>query len=216
MNITAKELKEQDPTRFEHEYYKWCEYACDYDWWDGEYAYFKEQAEARGAYVDDIEFSVSWSQSDYASWRGSVELDQWLKTSDAHKDDPRTFVLCELLRDGAVDASVRVSHSGVYCKVPRVSLDTGLEPDEDEVVTSGPLMGASAGELWESIGGHDYADELERDLQEWAGSLADDLYRTLRDELGYLTSEECFIEECEVNDVTFEVDDECHNCDKCA
>lgn len=214
MNITAKELKEQDPTRFEHEYYKWCEYACNYDWWDCEYDYFKEQAEARGAYVDDIEFSVSWSQSDYASWRGSVELDQWLKTSTAYKDDPRAFVLCELLETGAVDIGVRVAHSGGYCPAPRVSLD-GPRVQEDWV-RSGPLAGADVDELMESIGGYDYADELERDLQEWAGSLADDLYRALRDELGYLTSEERFIEECEANGVTFEVDDECHNCDKCA
>lgn len=216
MNITAKELKEQDPTRFEHEYHEWCVDNPCYDWWDWTYDDFKERMKARGAAVDDIEFSVGYCQSDYASWDGTVSLRLWLETSDAHKDDPRTFVLCELLRDGALSASACVSHSGAHCKVPRVSLDAWWDSEPGDQVRSGPLAGADVDGLVQSICDNAYVEELERDIQEWAESMAGDLYRALRDELEYLTSEESFIEECEANDVTFEVGDACHNCDKCA
>jgi hypothetical protein len=70
MNI--KELQEKYPHRFQAEYEKWYEYACDYEWWEYTYDWYKEQMLAHGVRVDDIEFSGFGSQGDYANWCGII------------------------------------------------------------------------------------------------------------------------------------------------
>ena len=45
-------------------------------------------------------------------------------------------------------------------------------------------------------------------LQAYVDNISHQLYRDLRDEYEHLTSEESFIESCECNDVTFEIEGE--------
>jgi hypothetical protein len=47
---------------------------------------------------------------------------------------------------------------------------------------------------------------IEDEVLKWCQDLAHDLYVSLRDEYEYRTSEESFIESCECNEITFEID----------
>lgn len=51
-------------------------------------------------------------------------------------------------------------------------------------------------------------DELEKDIEQWLQDRADELGTQAQEEWEYRTSQEYFEEDCEVNDVTFEADDE--------
>jgi len=53
-----------------------------------------------------------------------------------------------------------------------------------------------------------YAASLEDELQSYVDEVCKDLYSRLRDEYEHLTSEESFIESCECNDITFEIEGE--------
>jgi len=78
--VTAKELKELDPKRFDAEYHKWLEHAADYEWWDYIYDDFKEDMLAKvGMQVEDINFDVSYSQGDYAAFAGRMPLNMWME-----------------------------------------------------------------------------------------------------------------------------------------
>jgi hypothetical protein len=60
-------------------------------------------------------------------------------------------------------------------------------------------------EAWEELVDQQISDlSIEDEVLAFCEELADKLYRALRDEYEYLTSEEMFIEHCEINEVTFE------------
>jgi hypothetical protein len=55
-----------------------------------------------------------------------------------------------------------------------------------------------------------YAAGLEDELQSYVDDACRDLYQRLRDEADHLLSEESFIESCECNEITFEIEEEDH------
>lgn len=205
MNITAKELQEMDPKRFEKEYYKWLEHACDYDWYDYTFEDFKERGKTQGFDVEDVQFSLGYSQSDYASWDGGIDVLKWV-SAQPDANEPKWFTLIQLVESDAVEVSCSVSTRG-FRGSTLVNLDWRYVLEG--TVGSGPLAGADAGELFEEVvGGDEAMGTLENALQGAAESFASDMYEALRDEYEHLTSEEQFIEDCECNDVTFEVEEE--------
>jgi len=48
----------------------------------------------------------------------------------------------------------------------------------------------------------------ENELQSYVDEVCNNLYRMLRDEYEHLTSEEAFIDSCECNEITFEIEGE--------
>lgn len=202
--ISAKELHEADPKRFEEEHWKWTEHMPDYEWYDYLLNDFKEQGKAKGFDIEDIRFTGFWSQGDGASWTGDVDIVKYIEANNLQAD-PQWFGLGELVKGEWVARYV-----GVYTRDPRNSHYNTMRSewyrdtqyDESSVFDAGPLMGALVSKVADSV---DW-ELCEEHMLEDAKSFADDMYKALREEYEYLTSEESFIEHCECNEVMFEVE----------
>lgn len=203
--ITAKELLAQDSKRFQKEYSSWCEHALDYDWWDFIEECFKNDVAPEGVTVERIYFSLAYSQGDYASFEGQINVAEWM---ESNKDGDQTYAekypaLYLAVMDYGEYASVsdRTSRGGW----PRVNFDGTCVGNTEP---AGIFVGLE-NEDWDELvcEQHDAAD-LEKELQSTVEAMCRKLYRDLQDECEHLMSEQSFIESCEANDVTFEIEDE--------
>ncbi len=203
--LSASELQSSDPKRFQKEYSEWCEYALDYDWWDCIEERLKEQLAPEGITVERIYFSLSYSQGDYASFEGQINVAEWMA---ANKDGDQTYAekypaLYLAIMDYGDYASVsdRTSHGGW----PRVIFEGNAVGN---TVPAGIFAGLD-NEDWDDLVCEQYdAAGIEDALQSAVEAMCRKLYCDLQAEYEHLTSEESFIESCEANDVTFETEDE--------
>jgi hypothetical protein len=201
--LSAQELSQQDPKRFQQEYSKWTEYALDYDWWDYAEEQLKERLAPAGVAVEGVEFSLSYSQGDYATFKGRINISMWM---EANKDGEQTYAekypaLFLAAQDYGDWASVNTWNRRYHASV---TYDAHL------VGNTGP-EGVFSGldqEAWDELVEEQLdAAGLEKALQDYVDDISRQLYRDLRDEYEHLTSEESFIESCECNDVTFEIEE---------
>jgi hypothetical protein len=198
-HLTAKELQTQDPKKFQKEYSKWQEYALDYDWWDYMEENFMTDMAKIGISVSRINFSLSYSQGDYASFEGSIAVDEWMD----HKSYDVTYPALYLaVKDYGEFAGVSDrTNRGCW---PRVSFD-------GNVVGNTNPEGIFAGleqEAWDELVEDQYRSAgLEDEMQSEVEALCRKLYSDLRDESEHLTSEQSFIESCECNEITFETEE---------
>lgn len=197
-NLTAKELQTIDPKRFQQEYLEWTEYALDYDWWDYMEENFKTDMANKGVSVSRIYFSLSYSQGDYASFEGSISVDEWM----AHKGYDETYPALYLAAlDYGEWATVSDRSRGSW---PRVNLDGNLAGNTD---ATGIFTGLDR-EAWDELVYEQFSSAgLEDEMQSFVEAECRKLYSDLRDEYEHLTSEESFIESCECNDITFETEE---------
>jgi len=202
--VSASDLKTLDPKRFEREYSKWTEHNLNYDWWDSSYEMFKTDMAAEGVDVDKIYFSVSYSQGDYASFEGTIDVGDWMHRN---KDGDQTYAEkypalflatcdyggCASVSSGWRDSWPSVNWDGACVgNTPPAGIFTMLDTD-----------------AWDELVADQYADaSIEHALQEWVQDKCRELYRQLQEEIEYLNSEESFIESCECNDVTFEIEED--------
>lgn len=198
MKLTAKELKERSPSQFEREYWEWVSNSFSYDWWDGVYDCFVADCEPMGITVDPgrIYFSLSYSQGDYASFEGCIDLGKWMD----HQGYSEKYLALRLdAEEFGAYGHIRGQQNGTYVDLdyyPGQTSPTGVFSDLPQ-------------EAWDELVEEQFkAEEWDDHMSEQVRSLADDLYRRLQQEYEYLSSEEQFIESCECNDVTFYVDDE--------
>ena len=196
--LTAKELQAQDPKRFRDEYIKWTEYALDYDWWDYMEERLKENLALKGFSVTRIWFSLSYGQGDYAAFEGGIAVDEWM----AHKGYDVTYPALYLAaKDYCEFASVSSRGRGGSA---RVNLEGNL-------VGNTPPTGVFAGleqDAWDELVSEQYyMAGLEDEMQSDVDAECQELYTDLREEYEHLTSEESFIESCECNNVTFEIEE---------
>ena len=181
------------------------------DWHEDIYARAMEEAPERGFLIDNIQFSGFHSQGDGASWTGYVYLpffiDYHSKPEDA--DYAQHVVLRELIKDGWCEESVTISRNGFYYNHSGTMRSSGVDDrlyyaDEDSVMDKGILEGANVQELAKSI---DY-EYLLSQLDEWllgkAQKYADEIYKQLREEYDAYTSEEYFIDLCDINGWRFD------------
>ena len=196
---TAKELLAQDPKRFQKEYSKWTEYALDYDWWDYMEERFKNDAAAEGITVERIYFSLSYSQGDYASFEGQINVAEWMEAKGYDETYPALYLA---VKDYGEYASVsdRTSRGGW----PRVTFDGTCVGNTEPA----GIFAGLENEDWDELvcEQHDAAG-IAGELQSTVEALCRELYSDLRDEYEHLTSEESFIESCECNDITFETEE---------
>ena len=194
MNI--HELKNQDPKRFEREYDEWREHAAGYEWWDDVEMAFQERMKPLAVHVDRIYFSLGYCQSDYAAFEGRVFFHRWMENNGYAESHQMLYLdatqTCEYFSVGAMRDHARVNFDyyvgnaqpcGIFAELPVAAWDELVE----EQLNS---------EDWHQL------------TQAWVDDVCGDLYRELRDEYEYLTSEEQFIEYCEFTDVTFTTDEE--------
>ena len=192
--MNANDLKVSDPKRFQNEYEKWRENACDYDWWDCVQDYLKDDCAEHGITVKDIQFNLGYSQSDFAAFNGQIDVVEWMAANGYDVEYPALYVAMEDYREYASISSSHRSHarvnldyavigntypSGVFKNLDRVAWDELVEEQCDMA-------------------------NLEEAMQKWVSERCNKLYRELRDEYEHLTSKESFIESCECNEITFE------------
>lgn len=196
--VTAQELLILDKARFDTAYYKWAENAADYKWWEDEYDCFKEKCNALSITVTDITFSGFCSQGDGAAFGGRVDLTALMEREGLDVQYPALYI--------------GVKNDGSYARI-HITRSNNMRCGEYEMYANqtapdGVFSGLDQ-EAWE-----DLVDEQDRDAGlEYAAltacqKLADQLYRDLEAEYEHMTSKESFIESCECNDVTFEIETE--------
>ena len=199
--VTAKELRELDPKRFEREYYKWCEYAHDYEWWDYIDQMFTDKMAAVGARVDKIYFSLSHSQGDCAGFEGRVDVSKWMH--HAKYDNDRTFA------EAFPALYIAVVQDGAYVIITsnhRYRADLEYRCHVEYTEPEGVFQHLDE-EAWRDLLiDQEYDADLEANVQAWVDARGDELYNDLRKEYEYLSSEESFIESCECNEITFEIE----------
>ena len=195
--VTVQELLILDKARFDTAYYKWAETAADYKWWEFVYDAFKEKCEALRIFVHDITFRGFCSQGDGAAFGGRVDLTALMEREGLDVQYPALYI--GVKNDGSY---VRIAFNGNNMRSATYEMyANGTSPD-------GVFSGLDD-EAWEAlIAEQDTAAGLEDLALAECQKLADQLYRDLEAEYEHMTSKESFIESCECNDVTFEIETE--------
>jgi hypothetical protein len=195
--VTAAELLILDEKRFDQEYNKWLEYTADYDWWDYIYEDFKAQCHAMHITVDNITFSGFWSQGDGAAFAGRVDLTALMERKGLDVEFPALYI--GVKNDGSYS---RLAFNGNNMRCG------AYENYANQTAPDGVFSGLDQ-EAWEElIEEQDTEARLEDHALEEGEALAADLYNRLEEEYECLTSKEAFIESCECNEVTFEIETE--------
>ena len=196
--LTAKELQNIDPKRFQQEYLKWTEYAAYDDWWDYIEEHFKTRLANRGYEVRRIYFSISYSQGDYAAFEGDIHVAEWMLAKGYDETYPALYLAA---KDYNEYASIANRNRGWG---PRVNLDGNLVGN---TYPAGIFAGLEQ-EAWDELVEEQLSSAgLEDEMQSDVDAECQELYTDLRDEYEHMTSEESFIESCECNDITFEIEE---------
>jgi hypothetical protein len=196
--VTASELLILDARQFQKEHEDWQQNAFGYDWWDGVYEYFKETCDGLGIRVDQIAFSGFWSQGDGAAFEGRVDLTKFMEHKGLHIEHPALYLAVK--DDG--------SYFLVRCSRTNNMRGGEYECYANQTAPSGIFEGLDQ-EAWEELVEVQEEDaQLEDAALEYCKELAGGLYRDLETEYEYLTSEESFIESCDCNEITFELETE--------
>ena len=185
------------------------------DWYESVYScYIGDKAvEAKGMLVENIQYSGFYSQGDGASWTGRVNTENFIQhhVKPDHPDAGRYMALLALIQEGwtdngatIYDTSYMYIHSGCM-KLEGIRFTADIDADDnEEVFTQGIFQGAGINGVARAIG----VESLINDLEEWvlkeAKSLADDIYKALRDEYEAYTSEETFKEIIYINGWRFD------------
>lgn len=202
MEVSASDLRDLDPKKFQREYHKWLEHAVDYEWWDYIEDNFKKTMETFGVTVNRIFFDLGYSQGDHAGFVGRIYIADWMKAVNV--DHEFTYA------DAYSALFLGAEYDGSYINVDerRGSMRFDVYIDAANSPPAGVYQNLDE-ETWEELVEEQYNDmDVDLTIRRWVEAKADDLYRELRDEHDSLTSEDAFIESCECNEITFEVDDE--------
>ena len=195
--VTAQELITLDVSRFDDEYNKWLGYCMDGDDMEHIKDDFTERCGQIGIRVDNIGYCISYSQGDGAHFDGRVDVTTFMEHT---KLDERYLALYLAVKDDGSYVNVSTTHHG------------NMQVNDwnmwaNQTAPSGVFKDLPQ-EDWEDLvdAQTDEAD-IEAKVLELCKDLANDLYDSLRDEYEWRTSEESFIESCECNDITFEVEE---------
>lgn len=199
--ITAKELQELDSRRFDKEYYAWCEHAADYEWWDYIEQDFTDEMAAKGVRVDKILFSVGYSQSDYAGFEGRVDAYKWMCNNKDGEDtyaDKYPALAIAAKQDGS---HLDVDMSRGYARFDFTEYMYNTDPEG--------IFQHLDPEAWEKLVTEQFDDaDLEANITAWVEARCHELYRELQDGYEDVTSVEAFLDSCECNEVTFEIEED--------
>jgi len=195
--VTAQELITLDVSRFHDEYNKWLGYCMDGD--DMEFIKddFTERCGQIGVRVDNIGYCISYSQGDGAHFDGRVDVTTFMEHTHLVE---RYLALYLAVKDDGSYVNVSTTHRG------------NMQVNDwnmwaNQTAPSGVFKDLPQ-EDWEDLvdAQTDEAD-IEAKVLEFCKDLANDLFASLQDEYEHRTSEESFIESCECNDITFEVEE---------
>ena len=207
--VTAAELKMLDPKRFEKEYWDWVSYSALWDdWADSIEEMFKETVAPFGARVESIEYDIG-GYNPQAIFLGSVALDEFMEECKV-EGVPLSELYPALY--------LAVCEDGSYIRVTSNYRRMGIHLDLREQVSTTDPVGIFSGldpDAWEELLDEQWnACDLESHVRSFIDDQCADLARDLQAEYEHLTSEEAFLESCEANEITFEleIEDESEFC----
>lgn len=171
----------------------------DHDWWDSEYAEFKEDMCKIGIYVRNIYFSGFWSQGDGAMFEGHV--DNW-----------DSFLASLGMKQAALTKHARthfdfyVDHVGPYAHEHCTEFEALLRlPSEYDSAEEFLEWHGTGEELHDAVMVAALSAFSTEDLeQRFTESFKDHmraLYRRLETEYEYLTSDEAVLDSLDANDL---------------
>ena len=197
--LTATELKELDPRRFMKEYGAWQEYAIYDDWADWIKEDYESQMQVYGIKVDRFVWSISYSQGDGAAFDGHVSLYAWMEANPQYIERyPALYLACK--QDGSY-LTLRTGKRGMY-------MHTNMTEYMYETSPEG-VFGMLDEDTWHELVNDQYDSAgLEDEIKSMCERFMQDMYDRLRDEYENITSEDAFIESCECNEITFEIEGE--------
>jgi len=197
--VTAQELKSLDPKQFDKEYYKWQEYAVYDDWAEYIQEDFASQMKVQGIHVDRFTWNISYSQGDGAAFDGHITIYQWMEANPQYIERyPALYLACKT--DGSY-MTLRVSNQGLYMHTNMTEYLYETQPEGVFGMLDEETWVELVLDQWDSAG-------LEGEMKSTCERFMKDFYDRLRDEYEHLTSEESFIESCECNGITFEIEGE--------
>lgn len=204
--LSASELKEMDRRRFDREYSKWAEWQWQEDWpVECAQEKYTELYTPKGIEIERLHYRISFSQGDYASFSGRVFLAEWMAAVQTCPDGP-TYAERYPALYLACDAD------GSYMRVHGEEERRGWRIEWDASWTGVAPCGIFANmpeEDWDALIEEQAAEaDLEDEIRKYCQSIGRDMYRELSDAYMDATSEESFIESCEANEITFEVEPE--------
>jgi len=197
--VTAKELKELDPKQFQKQYYAWQEYAVYDDWADWIKENFEADMRCEGIKVDKFTWDIGYSQSDGAAFDGHVIIYEWMEANPQYIERyPALYIACK--QDGSY-MTLRTNNRGFYMHTNIVDHLYETAPEGVFSMLDEDAWTELVIDQWDRAG-------LEGEMKSTCESYMKDMYYKLRDEYENTTSEEAFIESCECNEVTFEIEGE--------
>jgi hypothetical protein len=201
--VDIHELKAIDSRRFEKEHQDFLNNCLHPEWWDTVEEDFKQQMDELGVQVADIQFEgIDYGHAD-AAWQGSFHLAPFMKRKGLDERYPALYIAVEHDRSWA-----RVYLTGWRNK----TLEVDIQENTRFMAPRG-IFSELDEETWEELLDDQWRESrIEEVVREFAQEKADDLLEALRSEWDYISSEEYFIESCEINEVKFEleVEDEIH------
>ena len=195
VHLTVRELKDMDPKRFDKEYYRWCENE-PYDGW-AEYI----EGNFRARHAPWVEARSIWyslhGQGSYACFSGVVYVGELMKHL---KLDERYLPLY-----------LAMESDGSYFKVDgtaRGNLQMHIEGNPWETEPEG-VFSTLDQSAWEDLVNEQLEEsDIQNAAEEFCKDICHELHTELEQEYDHMTSEESFIESCEINEVTFEIETE--------
>lgn len=197
--VTAQELKALDPKKFAKEYEAWQEHAIYDDWADYIKEDFDSQMTVQGIHVDRFTWDISYSQGDGAAFDGHVMVYQWMEANPQYIERyPALYLACKA--DGSY-MTLRVSNRGFHMHPNTTEYLYETQPEGVFAMLDEEAWVELVTEQWDSAG-------LEEEIKSTCERFMQDFYDRLRDEYENITSEDAFVESCECNDITFEIEGE--------
>lgn len=196
LTLDVHELRTHDERRFQLEYESWLSYTPDPDWATWLIDHAKETWAAFGVHVNDVQWSGFHSQGDGLAAGGRARIHEWMEYKKLDEVYPALYL--EFKEYGA--------HVLLSCKFRNNWTTSDMDWTPGNVEPSGVFQHLSQ-EDWDDLVNDQFiASDIEREVLDFVRGLCNTLYRELESEYESITSEEAFIESCELNEITFDVE----------
>ena len=175
--------------------------------------FVKEDGRKHGFIIDDVRYSVTYSQGDGASWRGTIKLIEFFEANPDPENIGEEVIIIELMRNDWIDDSVYVVqnsfhyvHSGTMKFEEVRDYAESLENSEyAHNMAVGIMEGAVVKDLFDSFHWARRLDLMvERALQA-TKDYADIIYGQLKEDYEWQISDENIEENIYINGWRFDI-----------
>ena len=167
----------------------------------------------KGFTIEDVRYSVTYSQGDGASWTGQINLIEFFEANPDHEFIGEEVIIIELMRNDWIDKSAEVNQNSFHyvdSSTMRLSdvVDYAESAEEDSnnpLLSVGILENANVKELFDSFHWAKRLDlMIERALQA-TKDYADGIYGQLKEDYEWQISDENIEENIYINGWRFDI-----------